>query len=100
MTIEQLEKEIEGYKVIRHRGQCFINVRSKKEADRFSRLKADVFPFPAYSPGYEVHLQGMLDPVVETLADGEEVDVTRAILLEHFRERDGYFPGAPHSMTR
>ena len=94
MTIQELEQVIEGRKVIRHNGQCFINVRDEQDARRYIDLGAEARPFPSYCPGWEIHLGGMLDPMPELNAAGEEVDVRGAFLLQHFRERDG-FSGHP-----
>lgn len=67
MTIEELEQEIAGRKVIRHGGVCFFNVYSDEERDHFQSLRAGSRPFPRRGDliGHEVFLLGMLDPMIE-----------------------------------
>ena len=90
MTIEELEQAIEGRKVIRHKGRCFINVRTLKEAEHYMKLGASTFPWPEYCPGYEVYLETMLDPMGEEDPEtGEYRDLRRAFIMDHFRRRDG-----------
>jgi hypothetical protein len=98
MTVEELEKAVEGRKLARHRGQVFFTVYDEKEAKAWKKKGANVRidlvgTLGEVIPGrtfWEVHVYAMLDPDSHVSEDGTEIDLRPQKVLEHFRERDGF----------
>lgn len=91
MTLAELEAAFADRRVLRHNGAVFVQTHDVEEAIEWRERGAQIRPVDA-DPHYlaEIHVLGLLDPVMEEAADGEPVDVTRRVLLEHFRTRDGF----------
>ena len=91
-----LQSASESHRLIVSGTQVFINVRDATEAERWQDLGCTLRPWQdaeqaAYrakrnlrplAPGWEVHLIGACDRVWEDDADGNQVDVTVALLKE------------------
>jgi hypothetical protein len=91
VNIQEIEDLTEDRKVIRHGGQCFLNSKDAEDAARFKELGAEVRVATLWGDTYyEIHLAGLLDPMLVQNEDGEERDTRREFMLEHFRERDGF----------
>lgn len=91
MTIQELETAFAGRKIIRHRGQVFVNSRDPDEVAFYRSLGATTL-VESYRNQYtaEIHLASLLDAMPEVDDDGEEYDARPAFILAHFRERDGF----------
>jgi hypothetical protein len=93
MTMDELEQFVGERKVIRHKGQVFVNLRDVDEAERFraagATVAGDVIRGRFHA---EAHLAPMLDFVGEPDPDDPEavIDARPRIVLEHFRARDGF----------
>lgn len=99
MTPDEVAAAVEGYRVIRHHGQCFVQPRSDDEADRLRKLGARVSTDLVHGLVVrEAMLAPMLDEPTENDDDGRIIDNRATIMLDYFRERDGYsepWPGRP-----
>lgn len=104
MTFDELLAATADRRIIRHQFKTFFCVYDPIEASRFKSLGANIRPAGGHpdpltgkvewgQPCWEVFLAGMLDPMVEVI-DDEEVDVREEFLLNHFRDRDGFYEGA------
>ena len=93
MTLAELDAFVGARTVLRHHGAVFVHTRDAAEADECAKAGARVQPC-GWGGVYlaEVHLVGMLDFVGEPDADEPEVvhDIRPRVLLEHYRERDGF----------
>lgn len=91
MTLAELDALVAGYRVIRHVGRCFVQVRSSDEVEAFRARGAGVRDARILGlPLWEVTLDGMLDEQTETTDEGDVIDLRPAVCLAYFRERDGF----------
>ena len=99
-TVDEIVAAITTEKIIIHRGQVFINLRDYDEVLRWERRGARVVPWftldeiesrkakpwlPALPVGWEVHLLGACEPVLTEDENGDQVDLTRELLLQAAR---------------
>jgi hypothetical protein len=88
-----------GHVVIVHKGAVFFNTTDEAEAEKWRKLGANLVPHyddieianrrkkgRRTVQGWEVHILGVLAPVIEEDADGDEVVVTAQALLAAARE--------------
>ena len=99
MTIEEAFIKAPSRLII-HKGQVFFNTRSEQVRNEWEDLGALTVPFydeeqmllrekkgrPLDVQGWEVHLIGAIDPIFIEDTDGDEVNVTREMLLGKARE--------------
>jgi hypothetical protein len=99
VTIEEAFLRVPGRLLI-HKGQVFFNTRDSNVRDEWEELGALCVPFydeeqmelrekkgrPLDAQGWEVHLLGAIDPIWIEDTDGDELNVTRDVLLQKARE--------------
>jgi len=100
VTLAELDTALAGRKVLRHHGQCFVMSYSAEDAASLAGLGLRVTTEPSWPWRYaaEAHLHDALDFVGERDPDDPEriIDIRGRVLLEHYRERDGYsWPSRP-----
>lgn len=93
MTIQELEQRIAGRFVNRAGGSAFVMTRDPDEVDAWRQLGGhtnDASTATVYH--VELHLAGVLDFVAEPHEDEDDpvLDARPRLVMEHFRERDGY----------
>jgi hypothetical protein len=91
VNADEVAKAVAGYRVIRHRGTVFVQPRDADEAERLHALGASVSEYHVLGQIVrEARLYPMLDEPTEVDEDGNVIDNRETILLDYFRERDGY----------
>jgi hypothetical protein len=97
VTPEDILDMVAGKKLLIHRDVVFFNTRDEEEVRRFASFGCLIIPWhEEQAPwrwreppvqGFEVQLLGALDPIWELDEDGDEVEITAAVLLENARAR-------------
>lgn len=91
MTPEEAGQLVAGHRIARHRGLCFFTTYSQAEArewrERGARVR-DETPDGRFCA--EVYLHPLLAEPTEADEDGNVIANRAAIMLDSFRERDGY----------
>ncbi|HVE35392.1 MAG TPA: hypothetical protein VNC18_17635 [Gemmatimonadaceae bacterium] len=99
MKLAELDALCTDRKMIRHAGTTFFNTRDAAVAADFGARGARVKDCGyATAPMWEVHVAGMLDFIGEPTENEDDPvrDARPRIVLEHYRERDGYaWPSKP-----
>lgn len=91
MTPQEIAARVEGRKVIRHNGAVFVNAQPGDDLQEWQQLGATVRTDVIRGISYtEIHLEGMLPPPQPDETGEIPPDNRRVILLDFFRERDGY----------
>jgi hypothetical protein len=93
VNLAEMDQALGDRRIIRHRGLCFFTTYSQEEANRFKEMGAVaqvnlVDEMGQITPRtfWEVFIASMLDPAL----DDEHRDIRPQIVLEHFRQRDGF----------